>query len=160
MERVAVYAGSFDPPTLGHLWMIHQGEALFDRVIVAIGINPAKKYQFSVEERLEMLRGMVRSKVSLEVVGNQYLFKWAKEHGAGFLLRGVRSLADFEYEKMVCEVNRLREPSLTSVFLMPPPELACVSSSFVKGLVGYDGWERVVADYVTPSVLAHLQGKR
>lgn len=164
MKHIAVYAGSFDPVTNGHIWMIKRGMEMFDELIVAVGINPSKKYLFSSSERVEMLTESIgeadlNADPLVCTVGNEYLFKWAKRHDATHLLRGIRSATDFEYEKTLCEVNRSQEPSLTTVFLVPPPEIACVSSSFVKGLVGYNGWEDMVRQYVPTNVLAQFLAK-
>ncbi len=101
--RTAVYAGSFDPPTNGHLWMIERGLEMFDRLIVAIGNNPAKRYSFTVEERLEMLRASAGDDTRLEIAyfDNRYLVDYAKKMGAAYILRGIRSPNDYEYERVM-----------------------------------------------------------
>ena len=102
-ERVAIYAGSFDPPTNGHLWMIERGAELFDRLIVAIGTNPAKKGMFTVAERMEMLeKATVRLfNVRVSEFTNKYLIHYAKSLGARFILRGIRNATDQEFERML-----------------------------------------------------------
>ena len=92
-KRVAVYAGSFDPLTVGHLWMIEQGVSLFDRLIVSVGINPEKRYTFSLEDRLDMLRASLKQFRNLAVTSfsNRYLIDYAQTVGATHILRGIRS---------------------------------------------------------------------
>lgn len=159
--RVAVYAGSFDPPTNGHLWMIQKGASIFDQLIIAIGTNPDKKSTFSVEERLAMLRQSVTGldNVSFTNYDNKYLVDFAREVGANFILRGTRSQTDFIYEQGMCNINRDIDQSITSVFLMPPRELCEISSSMIKGLIGPTGWEKTLAKYVPPAVLDHIVQK-
>lgn len=153
-KRLAVYAGSFDPLTIGHLWMIEQGVSLFDRLVVAIGINPDKKYQFALEERLEMLGEAVRgyANVSVSSFSNAYLIDYAQSIGATHILRGIRSAADYEYERTMRNINADLDPAICTVFLMPPRDIAEVSSSMVKGLVGPKGWKKVVRKYVPQAV--------
>ena len=159
--RLGIYAGSFDPPTSGHIWMIERGAALFDQLIVALGINPDKRCLFSAEERLEMLRESTThlSNVSIRSFSNQFLIKFAQSVGARFILRGIRNESDYEQERTMRNVNGDLDLQITSVFLMPPRAIAEVSSSMVKGLVGPAGWEDVVKTYVTPAVLRKLQEK-
>ena len=159
--RTAVYAGSFDPPTNGHLWMIEQGLALFDRLIVAIGNNPSKSYTFSVPERLDLLHASVPENKNLliEHFDNRYLVDYAKEQDAKYILRGIRSPGDFEYERVMRHINNDLAPTVTTCFLMPPRELAQVSSSMVESLIGPKGWEETVQRYVPPPVFEALKKK-
>ena len=101
--RTAVYAGSFDPPTNGHLWMIEQGLALFDRLIVAIGTNAEKSYTFSVADRLSFLKDSVpdSDRLAVENFENRYLVDYARDKGAQYVLRGIRSPGDYEYERVM-----------------------------------------------------------
>jgi len=157
-KRIAVYAGSFDPPTNGHLWMIQKGASIFDRLIVAIGTNPDKKFTFSVEERLSMLRQSVTGldNIAFANFNNKYLVDFAKEVGANFILRGTRSQTDFIYEQGMCNINRDIDQNVTTVFLMPPRELCEISSSMIKGLIGPEGWEKVMSKYVPSAVLDQI----
>ena len=152
--RRAVYAGSFDPITLGHLWMIDQGRALFDELIVAIGINPDKKYLFSLEDRLAMLKETTGAFANVRVASyeNLFLVHYAQQVGASFILRGIRNEQDYGYERGMRYVNAELDGEIRSVFLIPPRELVEVSSSFVKGLVGPAGWEQILEKYVPPAV--------
>ena len=159
--RIAVYAGSFDPPTNGHLWMIQKGASIFDNLIVAIGTNPDKVSTFSVEERLNMLRSSVKSlsNVTFTYFDNQYLVDFAKKTKANFILRGVRSQADFIYEQGMCNINRDINQTVTAVFLMPPRELCEISSSMVRSLVGPRNWQKTVSQYVPSPVLKEMVKK-
>lgn len=155
-SRRCVYAGSFDPVTRGHLYLIEQGSQMFEELIVAVGSNPTKRYTFSLDERLAFLRGCTAhlANVRIDQFAREFLVHYAQRMQAGYLLRGMRSAADYEFERTMRYVNGDLDAGITSVFLMPPRELAEVSSSFVKGLVGPDGWEPVVQRYVPDPVFA------
>lgn len=160
-EKTAVYAGSFDPPTHGHIWMMEQGAAMFDRLIVALGINPAKRYLFTEEERIEMLRASTAHlpNVRVESFSNRFLIDFAASAGARFILRGIRNESDYEQERVMRNVNGDLDGRVTTVFLMPPRGMAEVSSSMVKGLVGPEGWELVARRYVSAAVFERLREK-
>jgi pantetheine-phosphate adenylyltransferase len=155
---LGVYAGSFDPLTIGHLWMIEQGVRLFDRFVVAIGINPDKKSTFSMEDRLIMLRDSTTQFPNLSVASysNLYLIQYARSIGATHILRGIRSGADFEYERAIRNINGDLDDGICAVFLMPPRDIAEVSSSMVKGLMGPKGWQKIVRKYVPVPVYKKL----
>jgi len=156
--RTAVYAGSFDPPTNGHLWMIERGLEMFDKLIVAIGNNPSKHYSFSVEKRIALLRASVPSceRLTIAHFDNRYLVDYAMTMGAESILRGIRSPDDYEYERVMRHINADMAPTITTVFLMPPREMAEVSSSMVKSLIGPEGWEDIVRRYVPSPVFDAL----
>ncbi len=157
--HIAVYAGSFDPPTNGHLWMIQRGLELFDRLIVAIGTNPGKHYSFTVEERLELLRASVPSceRLTIAHFNNRYLVDYAKEQNAAYILRGVRTADDYEYERVMRHINADLAPEINTVFLMPPRDIAELSSNMVKGLIGPEGWQETVRRYVPSPVFEALE---
>ncbi len=152
--RKAVYAGSFDPITNGHLWMVQEGAELFDELIVAVGINPDKKGTFSLEERLDMLKRTLVSyeNVKVSYFENQFLVDYAKSIDAKYILRGIRDNADANYERRMRKVNEKLNPDIKTIFLMPNEGVAEISSSLVKGLIGPEGWEKVVKNYVPPPV--------
>ena len=156
--KLCVYAGSFDPPTQGHMYMIEKGAELFDRLIVAVGINPKKTYTFTVPERLEMLRRCIRGMHNVEIDSfeRQFLVRYAESRGAGYILRGIRSLEDYRFEHTMRNVNEDLAEDITTVFLIPPREICEVSSSFVKGLVGYEGWKEAVRPYLPEPVYEKL----
>lgn len=157
--RTAVYAGSFDPPTNGHLWMIKQGLEMFDRLYVAIGSNPSKNYSFSVEERLRLLRESIPSceRLTISEFDNRYLVDYARDVDAQYILRGIRSSDDYEYERVMRHINGDMAPKITTTFLMPPRDIAELSSSMVKSLIGPDGWQKTVRRYVPVPVFAALE---
>ncbi|QMT31988.1 pantetheine-phosphate adenylyltransferase [Alysiella filiformis] len=152
--RRAVYAGSFDPPTNGHLWMIAEAQNLFDELIVAIGINPEKKSTYTVAQRKQMLQAMIAPYPNVRVASfeNQFLVNYANSVQARFIVRGIRSNSDYEYERAIRHINADLQPNIQTVFLMPPREITEISSTMVKGLIGVDGWQQVVSRYVPPAV--------
>jgi pantetheine-phosphate adenylyltransferase len=155
---LGVYAGSFDPLTVGHQWMIQEGVRLFEHLIVAVGINPEKKSSFSLEDRLAMLRESCRPFSNLEVASfsNLYLIDYAKSVGATHILRGIRSAGDYEFERTMRNINGDLDPKICTVFLIPPRNIAEVSSSMVKGLIGPVGWRQIVSKYVPAPVYRQL----
>jgi pantetheine-phosphate adenylyltransferase len=132
------------------MYMIHEGAKLFDELIVAIGINPDKQYTFSLEERLAFLGDCTRgiAHVKLEHFTNMFLVDYAKKIGASHILRGIRNPNDYEYERGMRHINSDLNAQIVTVFLIPPREIAEVSSSFVKGLVGPKGWRKIVKEYL------------
>ncbi len=155
MMRRVIYAGSFDPVTNGHLWTVEQAVDLFDEVIVAIGENPDKKYTFSFDDRLSTLSESLRLLAgvpNIESFAGKYLVNYAQSMKAQYILRGIRSADDYEFERGMRHVNNDLQPGITTVFLMPPREIAEVSSSLVKGLIGPEGWRDVVKRYVPKPV--------
>ena len=156
--KKAVYAGSFDPITNGHLWMVRQGVTLFDKLIVAVGTNPDKRYTFTVQERAHMVEDAVRGldHVTVDSFANEFLVRYAQEIGAGYILRGIRNEGDYAYERAMRHVNSDLGPEVTTVFLMPPREFAEVSSSLVKGMIGPEGWEEIVRPYVPETTYRFL----
>lgn len=163
MKRIAVYAGSFDPPTLGHLWMMQQGAALFDELVVVSAVNPDKKGFLSAELRrvaMQSLLAELPPHVRMAELPQGFLAEYACSIGARWLLRGVRGVVDFEYEKTMARINAQMEPQLQTVFLTPPAELENVSSSLIRGFVGQPGWQRWVSPHVTPAVLRLIEERK
>lgn len=139
MSRVALFAGSFDPFTRGHKNIVDRAlNGVADKVIIAIGVNCQKKYMFSLEERIEAIRKAYIDEPRVRVESYEGLTTdYAKAVGADFLLRGVRSVKDFEFERDIAEVNR-RLTGIETVLLYSDAELACVSSSVVRELLSYN----------------------
>ncbi|MBT4376634.1 pantetheine-phosphate adenylyltransferase [archaeon] len=156
-----IYAGSFDPPTNGHEWMINEGARLFDEFIVSIGINPEKKYVFSLDERIEMLNDLTKSfsNVKISDFEDKYLVNYAKEMKADYILRGIRNENDYSFERGMRYINEDLDSDIQSVFLIPSRNLVEVSSSLVKGLIGPEGWEEGIKNYVSPFVYEKLLEK-
>ncbi len=157
-EKLAIYAGSFDLLTTGHLWMIEQGACLFDRLLVSIGTNPNKQCMFSLEDRLKMLKQSTKQfpHVTIESFPFQYLITYAGTKNAQFLLRGIRSQKDYEAEREMRNINGDFNENITTIFLIPPRKLVEVSSSMVKGLIGPQGWQDVVKNYLPEPVFEFL----
>lgn len=159
MQRIGIYAGSFDPPTNGHFWMIRRGAELFDELVVVLAVNPSKQAFMSLEERRSCLTDIVREipgKVRIEVVDSGFLVDFAKDVGAGYLLRGIRNTPDFEYERTMARLNSRMEPDIRTLFLTPPSELEEISSTVVRNCVGIPGWQRWVRACVPPCVFERL----
>ncbi|ROV56085.1 pantetheine-phosphate adenylyltransferase [Neisseria chenwenguii] len=158
LARRAVYAGSFDPPTNGHLWMIREAAALFDELIVSIGTNPEKRSSYTVAERQAMLEDITRefSNVRITVFENRFLVHYAREVEARFIVRGIRANADYEFERSMRYINSDLAPEISTVFLMPPREIAEVSSTMVKGLVGPKGWRDMIRRYLPEPVYQRI----
>jgi len=152
--KKGIYAGSFDPPTNGHVWMIKQGANLFDALIVAIGTNPDKEYAFSLNARVEMLKNITKPyrNTTVETFENQFLVNYARSVEAAYILRGIRSESDYEYERVMRHINSDLDPNIMTIFLIPPREIAGISSNFVKSLVGPKGWKKTVKKYVPQPV--------
>jgi pantetheine-phosphate adenylyltransferase len=132
-ERVALYPGSFDPPTNGHLDILSRARRLADRVIVAVLENDAKTPLFSVAERIEMIREIVGDDPSTPVRSfSGLLVDFAREAGATLIVRGLRAVSDYEYELQMALMNRRLKPSVETVFLMAKEEYSYVSSRLVK----------------------------
>ncbi len=152
--RSAVYAGSFDPPTNGHLWMMRKAYEMFDEVTIAVGVNPDKNSTFTVEERVKMLKEIVSDKPSIrvDVFDQQFLVNYAKSINANFVIRGIRSAADYEYERIMRYINADLQPDVSTVLLIPPREFAEVSSTMIKSMIGPEGWEDIIKKYVPAPV--------
>jgi pantetheine-phosphate adenylyltransferase len=139
--------------------MIEQAAGLFEKVIVAIGANSEKKPMFPLRERIAMLAEMAKGlpNVSIEAFEGQLAVGFARSQNAKFMVRGIRNAGDFEYERLMRNVNSDLDPEIETLFLIPPRELAEVSSSLVRGLIGLDGWEDAVAKFVPENVSAKIK---
>ena len=135
MQR-AVYPGTFDPMTMGHVDLVKRASKLFDSVIIAIASSDSKKPMFSLEERIEIGNKIFADDPKVEVVGfSGLLVNFAKDNDANILIRGLRVVADFEYEFQLANMNRAMSPDIESVFLTPKEEYSYISSSLVKKLL-------------------------
>lgn len=155
MTRIAVYPGSFDPPTRGHEDLVRRSLALADRLIVAVAVNVVKQPLFSVDERLGMLRAAVGDdqRVSFQSFEG-LLADFAKRVGATTIVRGLRAVSDFEYEFQMALMNRQLHPSLETVFLVPAVDLTYLSSSLVREVARFGG---DVTSLVHPAVAKALK---
>ncbi len=132
-EGIAIYPGSFDPPTNGHLDLIQRGSKIFEELVVAILRNSEKSPMFSVAERLEMLRALTADLKNVRIdTFNGLMVEYAKSIDAVCILRGIRAISDYEYELQMALMNRKLEPTLETVFMMPADKYSYVSSRLVR----------------------------
>lgn len=154
---VAIYPGSFDPVTNGHLDLIARGAKIFDRLIVAVLRNTEKEPLFAVAERLEMLREATSRWNNVEVdVFEGLLVEYARKKNAQVVLRGIRAISDYEYELQMALMNRKLEPKLETVFMMPAETYSYLSSKLVKEVFRLGG---DISNLVPASVLDRLRAK-
>lgn len=138
MSRIAVFPGSFDPMTVGHLALLKRALPLFDKVIIAVGINTEKKGFLPVDERVERIRKAVKEMPNVEVTTYSCLTTdLCRQTGAQYILRGVRDAADFAYEQKIADINRLIAPDLETIILLADPTNAVISSSMVRELAAF-----------------------
>lgn len=131
--KIAVYPGSFDPITNGHIDIIYRASKVFDKIIILVAINPDKKYHFSDEARVNMIKGAVKDLVNVEVDSyNGLVVEYAKKHGASVLIRGLRVVSDFEYEWKLAAANEFIDPSIEMVFFMAHNKTSFISSSTIN----------------------------
>ena len=156
--RRCVYSGSFDCIHNGHVWMVEQGSSLFDEIVVLVSMNANKKHVIDFNDRLRLAKQIfepIGNNVKVEGLEKEFVVNYATKNGAKYLLRGVRSNLDYEYESQIANINHdlAGDADINSVFLMPPPTLKTMSSSMVRGLIGFNGWERAIEKYV-PDIMA------
>jgi pantetheine-phosphate adenylyltransferase len=158
-RRIALNAGSFDPVTKGHEVIFAQASNAYDEVHIAIGLNPGKLRMFSVDQSLDMLREVTKPypNITVGVFDHRFQVYYARSIGAKYLIRGIRNQNDLLYEQDIAAINRRIDPNITTSFLNTSPEMTAVSSSMVKSLVGFPGWEPVVNEFVHPYVLKKLR---
>jgi len=156
--HIGVYPGTFDPITLGHLDIIRRGAHLVDRLVVGVTTNPAKEPMFTVAERLDMVRREVAGLASnIDVVEfDSLLMDFAEAQGAGLILRGLRAVADFEYEFQMAGMNQQLNDDIETVFLMADVALQPIASRLVKEIARYGG---DISKFVTPAVAADVKAK-
>ena len=136
MEKVAVFPGTFDPFTVGHEAIVRRALPLFDRVVIAVGMNISKKTLFSVEQRVAMINEVFADENRVEVSSFEGLtVDFCTKIGAKYLLRGLRTAADFEYERAIGQVNKAMKPDVESVFLLTSPEHTPVNSTIVRDIL-------------------------
>ncbi|MBN2373496.1 pantetheine-phosphate adenylyltransferase [bacterium] len=156
MNICAIYPGSFDPITNGHLDLILRGSKLFRRLIVAVAKNSIKRHFFSIVERVEMVKEAVKPYTDVEVVSfDCLLIDCVKKYKANVIIRGLRAVSDFEYELQMALVNRKQDASIETIFMMPDENHIYLSSSVVKELAQFGG---AIDDMVPPCVAERLKG--
>lgn len=151
-KRIALFPGSFDPITLGHLDIIERALPLFDEIQIAVGKNTEKKYLFSLEQRVAWIEKTFAHEPKVRVITYEGLtVDFAQKQGVNFLLRGLRNPADFEFEKAIAQANREMVPQLETVFLLTSARYAYISSSIVRDVYTHGGdFKRFVPSSVKP----------
>lgn len=154
MSTKAIYPGTFDPITNGHLEIISRAARLFDHIVLAVAASPGKKPLFTLDERVALARIATAHLPNISVVGfSNLMAHFAQQQQADILIRGLRAISDFEYEQQLAQMNRKLLPTLESVFLMPSEEHAFISSSLVKDVARHGG---KVSDFLPAAVCEAL----
>jgi pantetheine-phosphate adenylyltransferase len=157
IQRVAVYPGTFDPITLGHMDIIRRGTHLVDTLVVGVTTNPSKSPMFSVDERLAMVQRELADLPNVLVVTfNALLMDFAESQGASIILRGLRAVADFEYEYQMAGMNQQLNDDIETVFLMADVSLQPIASNLVKEIARFGG---PIDKFVTPAVAKDVAAK-
>ncbi len=140
MEKIAIFPGSFDPFTVGHETIIRRGLPIFDKIIIAIGYNSSKTGFFSIEKRKQWIEKTFENeaKVSVRQYGGLTI-DFCREVNAQYILRGLRTSSDFEYERAIAQINKTMLPNLETVFLLTSPEMTAISSTIVRDIIRHGG---------------------
>ncbi len=153
----ALYAGTFDPVTYGHIDVVRRAAALFGKVIVGVSVNPRKAPLFAMEERVEMLEEACRELANVEIaVVPRLVVQFARSCGARVLVRGLRAVSDFEFELQMASTNRALAPEVETIFFTPAPEYHYVTASIVTEIARFGG---EVAEFVPPHVERKLRAR-
>ena len=154
MQITAIYPGTFDPITNGHLDLIHRASRLYERVIVAVAESRGKLPLFDLDERVRLIEGVVGEFSNVEIIGfNNLLVECAKQHRASVIIRGLRAVSDFEYEFQMAGMNRRLAPDIETVFLTPAEQYEFISSSMIREIAKLNG---DVSSFVPESVIQQL----
>lgn len=158
MSTKAIYPGTFDPLTNGHLDLVTRAALMFDRVILAIAASPHKKTLFTLDERVALAAQAAAHLANVEVIGfSSLMANFAKENNANVLVRGLRAVSDFEYEMQLASMNRHLMPTLESVFLMPSKEWSFISSTLVKEVARHGGdITPFLPDHITKALIERI----
>lgn len=140
MERICLFPGTFDPVTLGHTDIINRAIPLFDRIIVGIGLNSSKAPMFSAQQRLRWIEEIYRGESRVEgAIYEGLTVHFCRKVGARFILRGIRYVSDFEYEKTIADANRTMDPEIETIFLTGEPKYTSVASTIVRDIIRNGG---------------------
>lgn len=159
MSRIAIYPGSFDPFTFGHLDIIERSSKVFDKLVVAVAHNVSKKTTFSIEERVEIIEEVFKNNNKVEVDSFKgLLVDYSKSKGTNIVLRGMRSVSDFEYEMQMAHANKSLDPELETVFMVTSRKYSHISSSLIMEIVSLGGSARdLVPEIVEKKLKQKLQ---
>jgi pantetheine-phosphate adenylyltransferase len=140
MNRIALFPGSFDPVTIGHVDIVNRSLSLFDNIVIGIGVNSSKKTLYTTEKRKEWLGKVFEGKEQVSVEQYEGLtVDFCREIGANFILRGLRTSADFEFERSIAQMNRSMQEDIETVFILSSPGLSAVNSSIVREIIKNGG---------------------
>jgi len=140
MERIAIFPGSFDPFTIGHESVVNRSLSLFDKIIIMIGYNANKKSFFSIEQRVKWINQIFQNVEKVEVrLHDGLTVDFCKEVGAKYILRGLRTSADFEYERAIAQINKKMHPEIETVFLLTLPEHTPVNATIIRDIIFHGG---------------------
>lgn len=140
MQRICLFPGTFDPITLGHVDIIQRAVSLFDKLIIGIGINVSKQPMFTMEQRVEWMQEIFKDEKRIEVAGYEGLtIDFCKKINAQYILRGIRYVSDFEYEKAIADMNRMLAKEVETIFLTCSPAYSTVSSTIVRDVIRNGG---------------------
>ena len=140
MEKIALFPGTFDPFTVGHESIVNRAQVLFDKIYIAIGYNAQKDALFSLEDRKDFINQVFNGNPKIEIVHFEGLtIDFCKELGADYILRGLRTAADFEYERAIAQVNKAMYEGIETVFLLTMPEHTPINSSIVRDVLRHGG---------------------
>jgi pantetheine-phosphate adenylyltransferase len=157
MNKIAIYPGTFDPPTLGHLDLIQRGGKIVDHLIVGIGINSTKKPLFNTEERIDLLKNITSHLDNVEIQSfSGLLMDYASSLGATIIIRGLRAISDFEFELQLAMINRRLNKTIDTIFLMPDERYSYLNSTIVKEVARLKG---DISSFVSPVVAEKLIAK-
>lgn len=157
MKSLAIYPGSFDPVTNGHIDIIEKSLSIFKKVIIAVITNPSKNALFTISERENMLKDIFNNNKNIEIMSfDGLLVDFAEEIGADTVIRGLRAVSDFEYEFQMALMNQHLAPEITSIYLMPSPKFSYISSSIIKEVFSMGG---DIRELVPEEVIKYLKEK-
>lgn len=140
MQRICLFPGTFDPITKGHVDVIERAIGLFDKLVIGIGINSSKQPMYSVEQRCDWIREIFKDEPKIEAVGYSGLtIDFCHSIGAKFIMRGIRYISDFEYEKAIADMNRMLAPDIETIFLTCAPAYSTISSTIVRDVIRNKG---------------------
>ncbi|WP_160715687.1 pantetheine-phosphate adenylyltransferase [Chitinophaga solisilvae] len=156
--RTCLFPGTFDPITLGHTDIINRGLDLFDRLVIGIGVNSSKTPMFKPEERIQWIRNIYKEDARVEVTFYEGLtVDFCKKIGARYILRGIRYVSDFEYEKAIADVNRTVAPEIETILLSTSPQYSSIASTLVRDIYRYGG---DVTPFLPAAVLEGMQNRK
>ncbi len=140
MERICLFPGTFDPITLGHVDIIERAVSLFDKLVIGVGINSSKQPMFTLEQRTNWIQDLFRNDPRIEVAGYEGLtVDYCRKINAKYILRGIRYVSDFEYEKAIADMNRMLVPDIETIFLTCAPLYSTISSTLVRDVIRNGG---------------------